>query len=133
DDLVAFLHSIKQRDQVDLFLISRAGKFVASTLDGEATQTNASLSLRTLPIDQTGYRDLFKRFYDQRETRALELARDPISEQRCYFASSPVTTGNWLVIVRQSEAMILAPVRLEAAVIFGLVLGALVLVSVLSW
>jgi signal transduction histidine kinase/DNA-binding response OmpR family regulator/HPt (histidine-containing phosphotransfer) domain-containing protein len=133
DDLVTFLQSIKQRDQVDLFLISRAGKFVASTLDGEATHTNASLSLRTLPIDQTGYRDLFKRFYDHSDIRALELARDPISGRRCYFASSPVTTGNWLVIVRQSEAMILAPVRQEAAINLGLVLGALVFVSALSW
>jgi hypothetical protein len=60
DDLVAFLQSIKQRDHVDLFLISRAGKFVASTLDGEKTRTNALLSLRTLRIDETGYRDLFK-------------------------------------------------------------------------
>jgi signal transduction histidine kinase/CheY-like chemotaxis protein len=133
DDLVAFLQSIKQRDHVDLFLISRAGKFVASTLDSETTRTNASLSLRTLPIDKTGYRDLFKRFYDHRDTRELELARDPISGQRCYFVSSPVTTGNWLVIVRQSESTILAPVRSEAAAVFGLVIGALVLVAVLSW
>jgi two-component system sensor histidine kinase/response regulator len=132
DDLVAFLQSIKQRDHVDLFLISRAGKFVASTLDGEAPRAKTSLSLRTRRIDETGYRDLFKRFFDHRDTRELELARDPISGQRCYFTSSPVPTGNWLVIVRQSEGTILAPVRSEAAAILGLVIGALVLVSVLS-
>ena len=133
DDLVAFLQSIRQRDHVDLFLISRAGRFVASTLDGQATRHHAPLSLRTLRIGETGYRDLFKRFCDRRISRELELARDPISGQRCYFASSPVPTGNWLVIVRESEATILAPVREEAEAFLGLVIGALLLVSVLSW
>jgi len=133
NDLVAFLQSIKERDRVDLFLISRAGKFVASTLDSEAPSTNSPLSLRTLRIDQTRYRDLFKRFYDHADAHALELARDPISGRRCYFATAPVPTGNWLVIVRQSEAQILAPIRAETAAILGLVVGALVLVSLLSW
>src|SRR5262245_21813333 len=133
DDHVAFLHSIKQRDQVDLFLISRAGKFVASTLDGEVQRSNAPRSLRTRRTAATHYRDLFKRFYSQRETGQLERARDPISGQRCYFASSPVLTGSWLVIVREPESTVLAPVRAEAAAIFGLVLGTLVLVSLLSW
>src|SRR5215475_7964315 len=80
--IVAFLDSIKQRDQVDLFLISGAGKFVASTLDREARSTNPPFALRTLRIDQTAYRDLFQRFYDNRETRTLEVAQDPLNRRR---------------------------------------------------
>src|SRR5262245_56501752 len=133
NDLVAFLQQIKKRDRVDLFLISRTGKFVASTLDSEAPSTNSPLSLRTLRIDQTHYRDLFKRFYDHADTNELEVALDPISRQRCYFATAPVPTGKWLVIVRETEARILAPIRSETAAILGLVVGALVLVSLLSW
>jgi signal transduction histidine kinase/CheY-like chemotaxis protein/HPt (histidine-containing phosphotransfer) domain-containing protein len=131
-DIVAFLDSIKQRDAVDLFLISGAGKFVASTLDSEATSTNSPLALRTLRIDQTAYRDRFKRFYEHRETRELELAKDPINGQRHYFATAPVPTGRWLVIVRQSEDKILAPIRAEAAAVLALVIGALVVVALLS-
>src|SRR6185503_6847379 len=133
NDLVAFLQSIKKRDQVDLFLISRAGKFVASTLDSEAPSTNSPLALRTLRIDQTRYHDLFKGFYAHADAHELELARDPITQRRCYFATAPVPTGKWLVIVRQAEARILGPIRAETAAILGLVVGALVLVALLSW
>ena len=33
-DIVEFLREIRLRDQVDVFLVSRAGKFVATTTEG---------------------------------------------------------------------------------------------------
>ncbi|MHC4992595.1 MAG: cache domain-containing protein, partial [Planctomycetota bacterium] len=67
-DIVVFLDGIQARQpgEIDLFLISRAGKFVASTLGRIQLQSGESGELRTREITATPYRDLFGRLHDRR-------------------------------------------------------------------
>jgi len=97
------LKQIKTKTGKDLFLISREGKFIASTFSDKQLQTKA--------IKQTAYANLFADFYNNRQTAKVLLAEDPISGSEHYFASAFIPTGQWLVVARASEQEILAPVR----------------------
>ncbi len=132
-DIVSFLDRLGERDQVDLFLISREGKFVASTMGEVSLEPGKVGDLRTLKIAETPYRNLFSKIHDQRKTAQLLVEMDPILGERCYFAAAPVPTGDWLVIVREPEARVLAPIRAQTTKVLGAVAGALILVTLLSW
>ena len=132
-DIVSFLDRIKQRDGVDLFLISGAGKVVASTLGEVQLAPGVTNRLRTLRIEDTPYRDLFKAYHDQRTPGQLAIARDPISGEDCYFAAAPVPTGQWLVIVREPESHVLGPIRAQMTRVLMGVAAALAIVGWLSW
>ena len=101
NDIVVFLDGIRVRQQgeVDLFLISRAGKFVASTLGKVPLSTGERRELRTLQIVETPYEHLLGRLHQQRGATQLETAVDPILGERCYFAASrpfrPATGWLW--------------------------------------
>jgi signal transduction histidine kinase/DNA-binding response OmpR family regulator len=98
------VQQIKDREKVDIFLISRMGKFIAATSeDREQLVTNA--------IDDTDYRDLFGKYYHKKDHDILELSEDPLDHQNYYFGTAAVKTGEWLVIVRKSEEAVLSPIR----------------------
>jgi signal transduction histidine kinase/HAMP domain-containing protein len=103
-DLVGILDKIKLKHNVDVFLISRAGRFIADTL-GE------KIALRTLAFEETAYRDLFAQLYKGRKEHKLVLAPDPFdAESNYYFVSAPVATGDWTVIMREAEKNVIAPI-----------------------
>jgi PAS domain S-box-containing protein len=132
DDIVSFLDRLKVKDDADLFLISRTGRFVASTTGSIPLDDGTSSDLRTLPIEATPYRALFRRYHDNRAATQLEIATDPVLGEPCYFAAAPVPTGDWLVIVRSVEANVLAPIRAQTTQVLGTVLAALLAVSAFS-
>ena len=102
--ILEFVQQIKDREKVDIFLISRMGKFISATSeDREQLVTNA--------IDDTDYRDLFGKYYHKKDHHILELAEDPLDHQNYYFGTAAVKTGEWLVIVRKSEEAVLSPIR----------------------
>ncbi|MCW5556673.1 MAG: response regulator [Verrucomicrobiae bacterium] len=114
DDLEMFLDRIKDRDGVELFLISRSGRFIATTLGTVTTGTNPAALLRTLPVADTPYRTLFLPMHERRAGQLVE-ASDPVLGGRHYFASAPVPTGDWTAVVRQTESAVLGPLRRQAA------------------
>ena len=132
-DIVAFLGSIKESDESDLFLVSRAGGFVASTL-GEVSLGNGETGdLRTRKIADTPYRDFFDRLHENRTSSLLERADDPLLGEPCYFAAAHVPTGDWQVIIRAPESSIVAPIDRLTRQAFGGVGAALLIVTFLSW
>jgi len=114
DDLEGFLDHIKDRDGVELFLISRSGRFIATTLGPVAVGTNPPALLRTVPVADTPYRALLLPMHDRRAGHLVE-ASDPILGGKHYFASAPVPTGDWTAVVRQTESAVLGPLRRQAA------------------
>ena len=123
-DIALFLQQIKKSQNVDVFLISGRGRFIASTL---------ALDLRTKPIESTDYRDLFGKFYDRRDRASFELAVDPLDGERYYFASSPVPTGDWLLVIRKSEQDVIGPLKLDVYATSALAFLGLLLVAGLAW
>ena len=105
DDLDASLHSIKQRQSIDLFLISRSGRFIAAT-DQEDL-------LKTKDIGDTAFRELFGDFYASKREQSLLLANDPFTGTRQYYASAPVPTGEWMIILRRPEQDVLGPIQAD--------------------
>ena len=139
-DIESFLLEIKARDAVDVFLVSRAGKFVAATNESEAVDqakeavedANAEPLLRTRRIDETAYSDLFGPLYQERAQPGFELAVDPLSRKRHYYSSAPIATGDWMVILSRSEAAVIAPIREKMLPIASIVGIGLLAVAVLS-
>jgi signal transduction histidine kinase/CheY-like chemotaxis protein/HPt (histidine-containing phosphotransfer) domain-containing protein/HAMP domain-containing protein len=123
-DIGLFLEHIKESQNVDVFLVSSRGSFIATTLGKR---------LRTKSIKETEYRELFGKFYDHRSQSSFELAVDPIDGQRYYFASSPVPTGNWLLVIRKAERDVIGPLKANILATSGLAGLGLLVVCGLAW
>lgn len=126
-NIFEFIQEIKNRESVDIFLISRLGKFISVT-------TEQGKLLVTKSIAKTGYRGLFKRYYENRNSNILELIEDPLDQKKYYFVTSLVPTGNWMVILRKSEEEVLSPIRsgLYYQVLFASI-GLLVITLLSLW
>jgi signal transduction histidine kinase/CheY-like chemotaxis protein/HAMP domain-containing protein len=127
-DLVNFLGMIKEQNGVDVFLVSRTGRFIAVTIGD-------TYNLETRGIQETPYRDLFTPLFDNRHENNLVLSADPIDEQNnYYYASAPVPTGDWLVVIRKAESEVIGPIQ---AVVFNTLgiaaIGLLIVLLVLLW
>ena len=123
-DVAEFLNTIQWRDKVDIYVISRGGRFVATTTKRD---------FRTKPVAETPYAELFAPFQESRSARALTLADDPIDGDRYYYVSAPIPTGEWHVILRESESKIIGPIRTQVVSIITLVIAALLVVALVSW
>ncbi len=133
-DIERFLEGVKQRDGVDVFLVSSAGRFVAATSEGENRLIASEQALHTRAIADTAYAGLFGPLYAERSERGFVLAEDPVDGVRHYYASSPVPTGDWMVVVRRSEDAVLAPIRRQLQAVLGLLaVGLSVVLGVSLW
>ncbi|MBN8246268.1 MAG: PAS domain S-box protein, partial [Verrucomicrobia bacterium] len=130
-DLEEFLDRIKARDGVELYLISRSGRFIATTVGPVAVGTNAPALLRSVAVADTAYRSLLLPMHERRAGQLVET-EDPALGGSYYFASAPVPTGDWTAVVRQSEAAVLGPLRRQAAGAAGALLGGLSLAGLLG-
>ncbi len=123
EDIGTFLQAVRDRENLDLFLISRQGRFIAASLHG-----NEDLQARGLA--ETPYGEIMGPFYARNDETGMVLADDPLTGQPSYFASAPIPTGQWLLIVRQNQDVALAAV--EASIVPTLLVALLgLLVSVL--
>ena len=126
NQILEFVQEIKDREGVDIFLISRLGKFISATSD-------RSEQLVTKAIAETGYKDLFGKYYTEKAPNLLELAKDPLDQQKYYFGTSLVPTGDWTVIVRKSEEAVLTPIRSDLYLQLGFALVGLFTITFLSF
>lgn len=102
-DITSFLEKIKQEEDVDIFLISSAGRFIAVT-------TPERDELITKDIHETIYQPLFNEFYRNNTASSLTLTEDPVDNERYYYAAASIPTGNWLAVIREPEANITTPI-----------------------
>lgn len=108
EDIETMLYEVSNRLEIDLFLLSTQGNFVAATTETE--ETIPENLLKTKAFDETPYKDIFADFVANRTINSLKLARDPTDGKRYYFATGYVPTGGWLIVARKSETEILAPI-----------------------
>ncbi len=120
-DIIAYLSKMKSEYSVDLFLISRQGKFVAAT--SVSSDADSSEILRTKAIAETPYKEIFQPFYDNKSDSNLQIANDPVDGLKYYYVSSQVPTGDWLLILRKSQSMLMAPVwkTTQTMIVLGIV------------
>ena len=103
DDIDAFITEISQREGVDVFLISRSGRFIAATTEEENL-------IQTRAIEDTEYTEILGPMFADNARRSLKLANDPFTNESHYFVTSPIPTGTWQAVVRAREAAITGPI-----------------------
>jgi PAS domain S-box-containing protein len=125
-DIGELLNSIKQTLKIDVFLISSRGRFIATTL---------GLGLRTKGLQETAYHDVFTPFYQNRTVKQSVLKVDPRDEDesRYYYTTAPVPTGEWLVVVRESQADVMGPVLNNVIKMSVIAFSGLMVVVGLIW
>jgi len=124
DDIGDFLDGIKLRSGVDVFLISRQGRFVESTSDRQDSDEN----LTSQALQNTAYAELFGPLYQQKDQENFLLGIDPVDARSYYYAAAPVPTGEWLVIIRKLEASVAATTLASVSRILLLGIGGLIFV-----
>jgi len=84
-----------------LVLLSRRGRVISAT---------AAPALRTKRLEDTPYARLLEPLFTGQTAELLEVADDPLSGERRYYAGTRVPTGNWTVVLTVAESELLAPV-----------------------
>ncbi len=124
EDIAESLLSIQKDTGVGVILISSRGRFIASTL---------AVHYRTKEIKDTPYKEIASAFHANRQEARFTAAVDPVDGQPCYFASAPVPTGEWMVLVKFPEAAVLGPIKRHGFLASTIAFSALGLALALAW
>ena len=123
-DVENTLRRFAEDEQVDLFLISSKGRFIAATIDPlRASQGDTAGLLKTQDVKSTDYADLFGGILNENRLTSLRESIDPTDQQLYFFASAQIPTGEWTLILRKSEGLILGPIRSQLLKYAGLGIG----------
>jgi methyl-accepting chemotaxis protein len=120
-DIDKLLLKIKEETNRDLFLVSRGGSFISTTVRSD--------ELKTKELRSSVYGDLFSSF----KSKTLYVKEDPSDNKSYYFVSYPIDAGEWTIILRESQEQVMAPIinHLNNTLIFaGLGLCFIVLLSI---
>ncbi|NBT12926.1 MAG: methyl-accepting chemotaxis protein, partial [Planctomycetia bacterium] len=103
------LTAIKERQRldgwdVDIFLVSRLGKVIAST-------GNAAEELLAKPIADTPYGEILEVFHRAATLDAVRTAADPVTGTPSLFAAAKAPTGSWTLVMRMAREDILGRIR----------------------
>ena len=125
-DIEKILQEVKQQTKRDIFLISREGRFIASSSNSDA--------LKTKKISETQYAQLFTPLYQKPQSKLLQLTQDPISGVESYFIHKPIKTGQWLLVLQEAEENVVGPIR-EQLLYTSMVaiVGILLIVALSGW
>jgi len=135
DQLTADLEAIKARQKeagwnLDIILVSRLGKVIASTVVG--------VELSSKPIVDTPYAAILSHFHDSKSgaTTTTELLEevDPLSGDRCFYAAATVPTGSWTVVMELPRQDVIAKIRgpLLSTAVFGAA-GTAIILGLIIW
>lgn len=126
EDIEKFLQVIKQQTKRDLYLISRDGRFISSTVQG--------IKIQAKKISETPYSQLFSPLYKNKTKQHILLETDPISKEDYFYSSYLVKTGEWLLVLRESENQVLEPIQaLFVKTSIFATLGVVILVLLSLW
>jgi methyl-accepting chemotaxis protein len=108
DKVTTDLETIKQQQKlagwhVDVFLVSRLGKVIASTVKAE--------DLRTKPLADTPYARILGDFHRAVTVGGVVNAADPLTGFPCLYAAARVPTGAWTVVMQLRSSDIINRVQ----------------------
>jgi methyl-accepting chemotaxis protein len=108
DALAAKLQALKEKQRlagwhVDIFLVSRLGKVIVSTLK--------TADLAAKPLAETPYAKIFEGFHRAATLDRVVREADPLTGEASLFAAARVPTGPWTVVMQMAREDILGRVR----------------------
>jgi methyl-accepting chemotaxis protein len=126
DEIEKLLLNIKQQTKRDIFLISRNGSIISSTVNGKNLQTKA--------ISDTAYAQILGKLYNNKKIQNITLSTDPTNDKQYYFSSGYIPTGEWTVVLRESEEQVIGPIKdlIIKTSIFATI-GVLLLIALSLW
>ena len=125
DFLLEELRRMRPYKTADFILLSRKGAVITATMDP---------SLHTKKLDDTPYREILQKLYDQRNSKDVLTARDDNDQKDYLYAATPIKTGQWTLVLRISKDEFMAPVfeTLGRSLLFSLA-GVLLTLAGLWW
>jgi PAS domain S-box-containing protein len=112
DDIEFKLRRISIREEIEIVLISRTGRVIAAS--GELIE-----DFSTQDLTDTPYSEVLGQLFALRGEPRLIVADDPVSGDPSFFASSPVPTGDWMVVVSRPQLDLVAPLRATVLPVIG--------------
>jgi methyl-accepting chemotaxis protein len=131
DQLTTDLDAFRTRQKeagwnVEVFLVSRLGRVIASTVKLE--------DLRTKSLAETPYATLLGDFHAAPVTERVIEARDPLTGVPCLFAAAKIPTGSWTAVMQMQQADLLRRVRGPLLLSAGLATaGMLGVLGLIGW
>ena len=123
-DIEAKLRRIAAETGEDIFLISSQGNFIAATtdpLDGETHEDGSGPpSLKTRNVAEVQASELYSKLMKRSRGSKPLLEVSPFDGNRYFYASVPVETGNWTIVVREAERAVLAPIWAQIGTLLAL-------------
>jgi methyl-accepting chemotaxis protein len=117
EQAAAAMDAVKQRQKlagwnVEVFLISRLGEVVASTVKTEEIQAK--------PIADTPFARVFGEFHAAVTTNRVLRATDPLTGTDCLYAAAKAADGSWTVVMQMRRGDIIDRVQWPLATSAGL-------------
>ena len=125
------LEAIKQRQEaagwnLEIFLLSRLGKVIASTID--------DAELNTRDVSDTPYANILGDFHAAVSLGTVVRTADPLTGEASLFAAARTQTGPWTVVMKMPEEDLLARVREPMLASAGVAtVGVAVVIGLLMW
>ena len=95
---------------LEAFLLSPYGHFIASSTDEiRLDDRDITGQLKTRAIEETPYESIFDVVTLSTSAEVLE-AIDPTNGKETFFATAPVKTGNWTVVLARTQEAVMAPI-----------------------
>ncbi len=127
-DIHTYLEGFKPYRSAAFVLLSRKGKIISSTMSlasektlsqliqassGEDKKSKIQINKRmmTRNISETDYKTFLKLFYDHSGPPILVRRIDPLDGKTYIFSGAKIETGDWTIVMRVSEAEIMAPIK----------------------
>ncbi len=136
-DLQAFLGELRPFESSDYFLISRRGRVIASTVDGQPLPDGKGvIAIETRTIEEAVPFDgiLTRAYQIPGEWAILGPEEDPQLREEFYYAVARIPTGNWTLVMRVARSEVLATVQetvIRAALVA--VVGVVLVLLILVW
>jgi methyl-accepting chemotaxis protein len=96
----------RQRDagwHVEVFLVSRLGRMIASTVPRE--------DLQTRPIEESAYGPILADFHAAPVSDRVVEGRDPLTGASCLYAGAKIPTGAWTVVMQMPRSDLVGRVQ----------------------
>jgi len=135
-DLQNFIAELNPYQTSDFFLISRRGRIIASTVEGQKTVDGDTIQIETRTIETAApfSEHLIKAYKMEQDFDMFEVPSDPQLGGRFFYAAARIPTGDWTLVMRVARAEVLQPVR-HTVLLTSLValLGVVVVLLILIW
>lgn len=98
DDIDKLLLAIKKDTGRDIFLISRGGNFISSTVRSD--------ELKTTKLSSSKYGNLFSSLNNDR----VYIKQDPVDGEDYYYVSQNILSGDWTLVLREAQSQVMGPI-----------------------